>query len=253
VIENARDVVSWNRVLLLVEGIGPKKAQELMGGVMETSYGGQSAWQALKDKPGRSGRGLKELATVLDEAAAPGTMTPAEQLNHVYGYYLPILKSQYDDYPKRIRDLEHLYSMAERYHRLEEFIADLALEPPDESLAAGDSVRVEDERLVLSTVHSAKGLEWDSVFIVWAVDGRFPSVHSFLNEEEIEEERRLFYVAVTRAKRRLFLSYPVSVYDKATGMILSKPTRFLDRVPLSLTEAWSAVEDPDMRSWGMAT
>jgi DNA helicase-2/ATP-dependent DNA helicase PcrA len=101
--------------------------------------------------------------------------------------------------------------------------------------------------LVLSTIHSAKGLEWQCVFVVWVVDGRFPSAYSFLTEEELEEERRLLYVAVTRAKQHLFLTYPVNIYDKVTGSVLSKPSRFLDHVPPSLMDTWALVEEGGLR------
>lgn len=254
VIENPLDAVSWNRVLLLVEGVGPKKAQDLIASFVRDERPDIQPGDVLKDVGGRSGRALKELARVLDEAGRAGSLTPAEQVNEIYGYYLPILKEQYDDYPKRMRDLEHLYSMAERYPKLDEFLADLALEPPDSSVAdvaAGDR---DDERLILSTIHSAKGLEWQCVFVLWVVDGRFPSAYSFATEEELEEERRLFYVAVTRAKQHLFLTYPINVFDKSTGSILSKPSRFLDEVPSSLLDTWALVEeggayDERFRGW----
>jgi DNA helicase-2/ATP-dependent DNA helicase PcrA len=251
VLENPQDVVSWNRVLLLVEGVGPKKAQDLITSFANADRPDLRPVEVLREVGGRSGLGLKGLARVLEEAAHVRTVTPAEQVNEIYGYYLPILKEQYDDYPKRMRDLEHLYTMAERYDRLEDFLSDLALEPPDESVAdvkAGDR---EDEHLVLSTIHSAKGLEWQCVFLIWAVDGRFPSAYSFTTGEEMEEERRLFYVAVTRAKRHLYLIYPTNVYDKSTGMVLSKPSRFLDDVPSSLLDTWVLVEEggPPERAW----
>jgi DNA helicase-2/ATP-dependent DNA helicase PcrA len=145
-----------------------------------------------------------------------------------------------------MRDLEHLYSMAERYDRLDTFLADLALEPPEESVVDVEGIDGDRERLILSTIHSAKGLEWQCVFILWLVDGRFPSAFSFTTEEELEEERRLFYVAVTRAKHHLSLTYPVNVYDRTTGAILSKPTRFLDAVPSLMLETWTLVDESGM-------
>jgi DNA helicase-2/ATP-dependent DNA helicase PcrA len=161
-------------------------------------------------------------------------------------YYLPILKDQYDDYPKRIRDLEHLSVMAEQYHELNEFLADLTLEPPDQSVMDVEAPDRDDERLILSTIHSAKGLEWRCVFVIWLVDGRFPSAYSFLTPDDLEEERRLLYVAVTRAKQELFLTYPINVYDKMTGSVLSKPSRFLDDIPPSLMESWNLVDEDQM-------
>jgi DNA helicase-2/ATP-dependent DNA helicase PcrA len=249
VIENPLDAVSWNRILLLVEGVGPKKAREMIASFLKPDRADRRPADLLREGSGRSSRGLKDLARVLDETARAGTMTPAEQINEVYGYYLPILKEQYDDYPKRMRDLEHLYTMAERYPRLEEFLADLALEPPDESVADIEAPDRDDERLILSTIHSAKGLEWQCVFVIWTVDGRFPSAYSFVNEEELEEERRLFYVAVTRAKQHLYLTYPVNMYDKSTGMVFSKPSRFLDGVPPSLLDSWVLMEEGEAREW----
>ncbi len=244
VVENPLDAVSWNRLLLLVDGIGPRKAQTVIASVLKSDR----PVEALKTASGRLS-GLKELARVLQEVGRPGRLTPAEQVNELYGYYLPILREQYDDYPKRMRDLEQLYAMAERYQRLEDFLADLALEPLEESVADVEAPDRDDERLVLSTIHSAKGLEWQAVFVIWAVDGRFPSMYSFSTDEELEEERRLFYVAVTRAKRHLYVTYPMNVYDKATGAILSKRTRFLDDVPSPLLDAWTILEESESPEW----
>ena len=96
---------------------------------------------------------------------------------------------------------------------------------------------------MLSTIHSAKGLEWQCVFVIWIVDGRFPSVYSFSEDEGLEEERRLFYVSVTRAKRHLYLTYPINVFDRGSGMVLSKPSRFLDPVSPRLLDQLVLVEE----------
>jgi len=243
VIENPLDTVSWNRALMMVEGVGPKRAQDLIASFMKGEQPHRTPLEVLRDTTGRSARGLKDLSRALEEAGRLASLTPAEQVNEIYGYYLPILKEHYDDYPKRVRDLEHLYTMAERYSKLDAFLADLALEPPDESVKDVEGLDRDDERVVLSTIHSAKGLEWQCVFVIWAVDGRFPSAYSFSTDNELEEERRLFYVSVTRAKQHLFLTYPINVYDKATGSVLSKPSRFLDGVSASLFETWALVEE----------
>lgn len=88
------------------------------------------------------------------------------------------------------------------------------------------------------------------MFVIWVVDGRFPSAYSFVTQEELEEERRLFYVAVTRAKRHLYLTYPINVYDKSTGLVLSKPSRFLDDVAAGLLDTWALIEEGDSHAWG---
>ena len=107
----------------------------------------------------------------------------------------------------------------------------MALEPPNTSIGdtfAADSPAV--NRLTLSTIHSAKGLEWHTVFIIWALDGRFPSIHSLHDETELEEELRLIYVAATRAKENLFFTYPIQIYDRMSGMVLNRPCRFIDNI-----------------------
>ena len=243
IVYNPLDTVSWNRSLLLVDGVGQKRSRDLLTQLV----GSEAPYEVLRQGGGRSALGLRNLAAALESVGNVEDGSPADQVNRLLEYYYPILKEQYDDYPKRIRDLEHLMVMAERYGALEEFLADVTLEPPNESVTGIEAQDRDDERLVLSTIHSAKGLEWRCVFVIWLVDGRFPSSYSFLTEEELEEERRLLYVAVTRAKQFLYLTFPVQVYDKITGSVLSKPSRFLDDVPASLVEPWSVVEHGE--SW----
>ena len=239
VVANPLDAVSWHRVLMLVEGVGPKKAQDVMAALVKSD----NPYVALRAMPGRSGKGLRDLALTLESLAGAGDLRPAEQVNHIYEYYLPILKAQYDDYPKRTRDLDHLQTIAEGYQGVETFLSDLALEPPDGSATGVEAPDHDDERLVLSTIHSAKGLEWQCVFVIWIVDGRFPSIYSFSEDEGLEEERRLFYVSVTRAKRHLYLTYPINVFDRGSGMVLSKPSRFLDPVAPRLLDQLVLVEE----------
>ena len=243
VIQNPLDTVSWNRLLLLADGVGPKKARDVIGSL------GSAARPAevLRAIRGRASRALRDLAAVLDEASVSTTTSPAEHIDRVCDYYAPILKDRYDDYPKRLRDLEHLSTIAGRYVHLADLLSDLALEPPGQSVVGVEAAEQDDERLVLSTIHSAKGLEWHSVFLIWLVDGRFPSVYSFLTHDELEEERRLFYVAVTRAKRHLYLSYPINIFDRSTGSVLSKPSRFLDGVSANCMDTWALAEEDQSR------
>jgi DNA helicase II / ATP-dependent DNA helicase PcrA len=245
VVANPLDSVSWHRVLMLVEGVGPKKAQDLLANVVRS----EKPYQVLRESGGRSGQGLKNLAHTLESLSGSDHLNTADQVNHIYEYYLPILKEQYDDYPKRIRDLDHLHTIAEGYPEVDGFLSDLALEPPDGSAIDIESPDRDDERMVLSTIHSAKGLEWQCVFVIWVVDGKFPSIYSFVTDEELEEERRLFYVAVTRAKRHLYLTYPINVFDKSSGMLLSKPTRFLDHISPAMFDQLALVEEASPVDW----
>ncbi len=166
---------------------------------------------------------------LLREMRAQGKR-PAEQVAATLEYYLPLMRDAYpDDYPKRERDLEHFQNLTERYRSLEQMLSDMALEPPNDSLDGVLATDTEDEHLTLSTIHSAKGLEWKAVFLIWAADGRFPAPQS-MEPEALEEERRLMYVAVTRAKDELYLSYPIYMFDRAMGYTMGRVSRFLDAV-----------------------
>ncbi|MDX2420106.1 MAG: ATP-dependent helicase [Nitrospirota bacterium] len=244
VIHNPLDTVSWNRLLLLLEGVGPKKSKDLIAMILQA----HGSYEGLKHSTGRTAAGLRHLAATLEQLTEE-PLSPAVLLGEMLEYYLPLLKDQYDDYPKRIRDLEHLSVMAERYPNLSQFLSDLTLEPPNESVSDVEAPDNDDERLILSTNHSAKGLEWRCVFVIWLVDGRFPSAYSFSDDEGLEEERRLLYVAITRAKQHLFLTYPINVYDKMTGAVLSKPSRYFDHIPPSHFEIWNLVEEDQSYSW----
>ena len=245
IIANPQDAVSWHRVILLLEGIGPKGAEKILSYVVA----GENQAQRLAEYPtkGVIGDELRRLAALVAEVNTP-EMKPAEQIEVVVKYYQPILKRNHrDDFPKRQKDLEHFTAITERYTSLEKLLADMALEPPTSSV--GDVLAAEREEeglLTLSTIHSAKGLEWHSVFVIWATEGRFPSLYN-KSDDEIEEERRLMYVAVTRAKENLFISYPINIFDKATGMVLSKPSRFLDGLSRKIIEPVFLMEDDDSR------
>jgi len=232
VLANAYDRISWYRVLLLIEKVGPKGAQKIFEAIIKEKSGYTGI---LSAKIGRI-KGLERLMQLMATLDAH-PMTVAQMGKTIIDYYLPIVKELYDDHPRRARDLEHLIEIMDRYQSLNRFLTDMALEPPnisfEDTFYDGTSMS---DRLVLSTVHSAKGLEWHTVFVIWALDGRFPSVHTLHKEEELEEELRLMYVAATRAKEKLFFTYPGNVYDRSTGLILSRPSRYLDDISDDILE-----------------
>ncbi len=153
-------------------------------------------------------------------------------------YYEPILRVRYEDHQKRKKDLETFQNITERYTSVGELLTDLALEPPNESVSDIESPGRETEFLTLSTIHSAKGLEWNTVIIIYALEGRFPAMRAAASDEEMEEERRLMYVACTRAKEHLMITYPMNIYDRESGLILTKPSRFLAGINEQLLEPW---------------
>jgi DNA helicase-2/ATP-dependent DNA helicase PcrA len=238
VIYSPYDRISWYRILLLIEKIGPATAQKIYDAI-KNEAAGYTGLLSLKSTVA-SAEGLQRLKNLF--SAVDTHPMPLEEMGAaVIDYYLPILKERYDDHPKRAKDLEQLLAIMERYRNLEQFLTDMALEPPNTSV--GDTLAAEtpaEDRLVLSTIHSAKGLEWHAVFIIWALDGRFPSPHALHKEEDLEEELRLMYVAATRARENLIFIYPCDVYDRSLGLVLNRPSRFIDMMPPDILEKHSA-------------
>jgi DNA helicase-2/ATP-dependent DNA helicase PcrA len=203
IIVNKEDILSWGRLLRLLKNIGPGKSQAIIDWIKRESV----APAHVSEWPGnnKQNEGLKKLGEFLKDLCVQ-RISPEEAVRLTFEYYDPILKERFDDFPRRQQELDQLVYMASRYRSLKAFLDDLSLEPP----ASPVDVRPLDrsDYLTLSTVHSAKGLEWGTVFIIWLVDGRFPPAKSFRNMESLEEELRLLYVAATRAKDKLVLVYP---------------------------------------------
>ncbi|MGO9482133.1 MAG: ATP-dependent helicase [Candidatus Kryptoniota bacterium] len=234
VIENPRDAVSWHRILLLHAGIGPAIAEKIIGRI--TAEGEETP--ALDTGGTNIPPGAEDLMSLISERGNK-KVQPVEQVEAVIHYYEPLMRAKYDDYQKREKDLAMLASIAERYKSLQSFLSDLALEPPTEShidLGAKDK---KEEQITISTVHSAKGLEWNSVFVIWTLDGKFPPMYATDDDDALEEERRLMYVACTRAKENLYITYPVNVYDRETGRIFTKPSRYIEAVPADNYVKWN--------------
>jgi len=243
---NPRDAVSWHRVLLLLDGLGPKTAGDVYAHVSQAATIAD-ATELLGTYPKRGAytKELGRLAEVLAQLAIED-LSVEEKVSRVVGFYVPMLRHKHpEDFPKREKDLEHFLTIAARYRSLESLLADMALEPPTDSVGDVLAAEADEGLLTLSTIHSAKGLEWQGVFVIGMVDGRFPSLYNLRSEEEVEEERRLLYVAVTRAKEHLYLSYPIDIYDRATGMVLGRPSRFLDGLPKTVLAGLQVVEEDE--------
>ena len=258
VIVNPADAVSWLRALMLVPGIGHRRAERLIEEIVAAPQPEQALVQAAESigagarsggGPGSSAGGTAaaaaRLAALLAELRRDTAARPADQIARTLEYYLPLMRESYpDDYPKRERDLEHFQTITERYRSLESMLADVALEPPSDSLGDVLAVDPDEGYLTLSTIHSAKGLEWRVVFLIWAADGRFPGPQS-VGAEELEEERRLMYVASTRARDELYISYPIHMFDRAMGYTLGRVSRFLEDVSGEVLPTASLQESDD--------
>jgi DNA helicase II / ATP-dependent DNA helicase PcrA len=240
IIINPKDVVSWYRVLLLHEGIGPKTAQRILD---ELATSRITIKAEPDQQPEFKHHKLSPLFYLLYELQKKSYL-PSEMVQKVYNYYWELFKANYDDWNKRKKDLEIFQNIVENYTSVDTLLSDMAIEPIIESVVDVDATDKEEEYVTLSTIHSAKGLEWHSVFIIHAVEGYFPSARSIESLETLEEERRLMYVASTRAKNNLFITYPMNLYDREAGMTLSKPSRFISDISSDLAEGW-LLEEPE--------
>lgn len=199
---NPIDNLSWNRLLLSIDKVGPKTAQKITA----TISAADDPFLALSSYPaGRTWKkGFDKLVRLFHELRNADPR-PGLLCELALKWYQPVFERLYaDDYPKRQKDLEQLKTIIASYDDLQSFIDDTTLDPPESDLSAYSN---DLDTLVLSTIHSAKGLEWDAVFVIGLADGRFPHSSAFPGEQW-EEERRLLYVAATRARKHLFLTYP---------------------------------------------
>ena len=229
--ENPLDSVAGFRVLVLLPGVGQVKAASLLeslreGGGHFDTWAEWSPPTALKDHWPRLLHLLKEMEHRSESNAGVATDIHATRL-----FYAPLLETKYDNVQARLNDLIQLEAIAARYQSRTEFLAEMTLDPPSSTQELPADPFLDEDYLILSTIHSAKGLEWDSVYVIHAADGNIPSDMATGSPEEIEEERRLLYVAMTRAKNQLSVVRPERYYfhnrRKSDQHSLSKITRFL--------------------------
>ncbi len=242
VLENPRDGVAWNRLLQLLEGVGPRTARDLIGWILSES--GEPFHLAERPYAPKYAEQLRALFEVLRTLSST-TLPISEELGRIIGHYDAVLKRKYfEDYPKRLQDLEHFVTLANNHGSRSAFLSSLALEPLDLTAIDAEPEHEDERPLVLSTIHSAKGLEFHSVFIIHALEGVLPSGYSLSDPDAVDEELRLFYVAVTRAETNLFISYPVTQPMRDQRSYFNLPSRFIAEVPETLLERCSVVEGP---------
>jgi DNA helicase-2/ATP-dependent DNA helicase PcrA len=230
VAENPRDVVAGARLLALLPGIGPHKARQLMA-MLADSPGGFAVWHEWKPPP--AAREIWPRFVTLVEGLAKSKEDLPGQVHRARVFYKPLLEECYDNPHPRARDLEQVEHIASRYRDRRTMLADITLDPPSSTQDLAGPPLLDEDYLVLSTIHSAKGLEWDCVYVIHASDGNIPSDMATGSAEGIEEELRLFYVALTRAKRFLYVCYPLRYYRSGRGFSdsygFAQLTRFLPK------------------------
>jgi DNA helicase-2/ATP-dependent DNA helicase PcrA len=253
-IVNPRDELAWKRVLKLIPKIGNATASRVWE---RLAYATEPLALVRADEftsnlPKNVAPGWREFAELIKNLTTPETINnPTKQIELVLDQgYAEYLQATYENAEAREEDLRQLAKFAERFDNVDAFLSELALinterfSPPgattgEDVVMGGD----EDEKLALSSIHQAKGLEWRVVFLIWAADGRLPSARSLRDAEGEEEERRLFYVALTRAKDELYVCYPLIESDRARQTVLLRPSRFITEIPRVLFEIWSVDEE----------
>jgi DNA helicase-2/ATP-dependent DNA helicase PcrA len=240
VVVKPSDTLSWFRALKLIDHIGDATVYQILEhlGVEQREVRAARSKAGIFKKLIRFPARPAYKAQLLRMARVFMTMleckTPGEQLSAVLRFYRPLLKNKYDDVQRRGRDLEHLQTIAKRYKTPAKLLDDIALDP-SEATAQENAPRRSSGFVTLSTVHSAKGLEWDHLFVIWMTDGWFPSSRFQDEFDDYDEERRLLYVATTRAKKELHFVYPaVDVYRGPETDGTPTLSRFLEPIPPSV-------------------
>jgi DNA helicase-2/ATP-dependent DNA helicase PcrA len=233
ILENPSDELAWHRVLGLLDGVGPAVTRRLIHdlGVAEATALARLLADDHPRFPAAATDEVEALRAALGECAA-GDRPPAVQVERLALACAPLFARRYPGTASmRLADLEHLRSLATDYRSRGRFLAELTLDPPTSTGDLAGPAHLDDDFLVLSTIHSAKGGEWKVVHIIHASDGNIPSDMSLGSAEEVEEERRLFYVALTRARDTLVVSYPLRYYFRRNSLddahSYGQPSRFL--------------------------
>jgi DNA helicase-2/ATP-dependent DNA helicase PcrA len=228
--DNPGDEIAWFRVLQLLEGVGPVTARKAVD-VLATRDGEPLAgWPEARHHLTEDSRGLADgLIAALGETRHQRTAgLRAERLSRALA---PLVGQHYPDGALRLQDFDQLVAAAREAASLEQFVSELIIDPPSSSADLAGPPHLDEDYLVLSTVHSAKGLEWQAVHVLALYDGNFPACMAAGSSESVDEERRLLYVALTRARRQLHLYVPVRYYHRPTGVDdahgYGKPSRFL--------------------------
>ncbi len=258
ILENPFDEVCWFRVLRLLEGIGPASARRVMEALGVRADGRPAPHgttpiarldQGQPPVPAAARRQFDDFCAVITDCAlgAGDTPKPAVCIERIGPLYKKIVERLYDSPDSRWADIEQLGVIARGYATTERFVSDLTLDPPASTCDLAGPPLLDDDYLVLSTIHSAKGCEWDAVYIIHAADGMIPSDMALGDENGLDEERRVLYVAMTRARDVLEIYTPLRYYHRRTGLDdahgYAQVSRFLTQDVKELCESVSLTDE----------
>jgi len=246
---NPHDEVAFKRMARLLDGVGAKAAEKLWTGISralesQSSTGTADApvsfleLLAGQKPPAKAAKDWSQIEYTLDEIAPAGRpVAPSKMLTSVIeAMYDDYMKSQFTNYESRREDLTTLTEFARQFDDPAAFLDQLALMSNVDAETA--PTPGEHGAVTLSSIHQAKGLEWRTVFVIWMCEGMFPSGRSLEDANALEEERRLFYVAVTRAEEDLYLTVPMLRFNAGYGDMVQRPSRFLAEIPRACVEEW---------------
>jgi ATP-dependent DNA helicase UvrD/PcrA len=245
IVANPHDEVAFKRMVKLLPGIGNRSADNIWNAWEKAlnEQGDITSWSERLSPIGvgaKSKKSWEQLVHTMEEMAPGGQPNPPSEMitSVVEAIYDDYAKVNFTNYELRKEDLNQLAAFARQFKDIHEFLAQLALISNVDAEAAPNQ-GADKESVNLSSVHQAKGLEFHTVFVIWLTDGMFPSSRSLDAREALEEERRLFYVAVTRARDELYLSYPHMRLNAGYGDVFQRPSRFLKEIPNTLVEDWN--------------
>jgi DNA helicase-2/ATP-dependent DNA helicase PcrA len=216
IIENPRDEIAWFRILQLLNGVGPVTAASVIDHIGENEFN-PSSITSFKAPPAAR-KEIAEFGTLLTDLVRMDDDNPGMQIERIRPFYKPLLWRNHENPEPRENDIDYLSVLAAGYNSRRQFLADLILDPPTSTGDLAGPPTKDEDWLVLSTIHSAKGLEYDVVYLIHAADGCLPSDMSTGSDEEIEEELRLTYVAMTRARDFLYVLWPQRYYLRPFGL-----------------------------------
>ena len=254
IISNPMDELAWSRALMLEAGIGAGYAEKIFNEV-EKTQGDLSRASAIEfgnNLPPRVREGYNGFKKILKNLIKENfkdhpDMLIEEILDKGYNKYVLM---NFENAQERLEDLRELVNFAHTYKNLKDFLADATLREGFRGETFAQDAKPDEpfEQLVLSTIHQAKGLEWRAVFVISLSEGLFPHAKSMGDEEGLEEERRLFYVAVTRAKEELALMHPMTRFDYQAGTVINRPSVFVAELPSSVYDEIEIEESPEEKT-----